>query len=116
MLIKECDKNELDYLKSKYNLNYSTIINDNLKKIYNSNNELVAVIDFIVEDDKCFIGYFEVINKCSGIGSNIIRELLKENFWFELNSLETAVGFWEKMEFKIKRSGDEIYCYYDNRA
>lgn len=116
MRFQECNKNELEELKGKYNLNYNIIINDNLKKIYNSNNELVAVIDFIEEEDNFFIAHFEVINKHSGIGSAIIRELLKNNYFFELTSLETAVEFWRKMGFEIERNGGEIYCYYDNRA
>lgn len=32
MRFQECNKNELEELKGKYNLNYNIIINDNLKK------------------------------------------------------------------------------------
>lgn len=122
MRLIDCSEDEVKELKNQFDLTLNWHIVVCPKKIV-VGEETVGLIDFsegMFGENSLDIDSFEVFEKRSGIGSEIIQKLLKiypkKDFYLYPDSQESKV-FWEKNNFKTIGDGTgetEIYYYSNN--
>lgn len=123
MQASDCTEEELKIYKEKYNLTLTTWNIAGVKDIrkVEIDGEAVALIEFsnsTFEENSVEIHNFEVFNKGKGIGTKIIKKLIKElegeGIKLSLYSYsKESTSFWKKCNFEVydDGTGTPILCY-----